>query len=1046
LLDIAGFEFDAPHAEEKIMSRARTSFESLEVRRLLAFVVNTTLDETDVNDTTSLREAIALATANVGDDHITFDNSVFAAPGFYQLTLSLGELSYISSSGTLFIDAPSAPTIAVSGDGLSRVFNFGASASVEITNLVIRDGYDASQGGGIFNAGDLVLNNCSVAENIVAPTTAGEGAQGGGIYNSGSLTVNTGSFESNSAVGAHATDIEGTGGSAEGGGIYSSGALTIDNDVTFGINTVIAGDGAYNAGEAGGRGGDAKGGAIFLESDPSADINDAFFSFNEARGGAGGDADTGFSAGDGGEGVGGAIASSSQDIDVDDSTFNSNTAAGGGGGSGDDPGNGGTSRGGAIFTAGDMNLTDSDFDNNLSEGGDSEAEGGPAYGGAIVNEDQLQVTFVDLIDNNAFGGDGGNFLGGNGWGGGLANTQGEATVTDSYIFNNKAVGGLSTESGGGGGTGGGVYSPATLDITFTTIRENVAIGGDGGISPGLNGSGGGIASGGGVYGDFNPVFIANSTISYNSAIGGTGGSGFAITGGSGGMALGGGILNDTELTLHNSTIYGNTTTGGTGGDGAIGGNSGASGGGGINNLPLGTIDALNCTVAENDALAGIAGATGGTVLDSEGGGIKTSVIISLTNTIVADNFADVGEDLRGSYVLLNCLVSASPLFYDVEPGSFNNHLTTPALLGPLQDNGGPTETALPGELSEAINNGNNAAALAEFGAGGFDQRGEGFPRFVGVVDIGAVEVPGEPIRINFQPESAPLAGGFLGDFGKVFADRGNGFDYGWNQSATSFTRDRNILSDQAKDTLVHMQLYGNRTWEISLPNGAYEVHLVAGDAQYFNSVYKINVEGVLTVNGTPTNGNRFIEGTQTVVVSDGKLTITNAAGSSNNKLNFIEITPTDVLPVKINFQPNASALPPGYLKDSGSIFGDRGNGETYGWNLSASSFTRDRNAGLSPDQRYDTLVHTQLYGNRTWELEVPNGTYSVFLVAGDPSFFNSVYKFNLEGSLALSGTPTSGNRWIEATKVVSVSDGRLTLTNAAGSSNNKITFIEVTPL
>ena len=67
--------------------------------------------------------------------------------------------------------------------------------------------------------------------------------------------------------------------------------------------------------------------------------------------------------------------------------------------------------------------------------------------------------------------------------------------------------------------------------------------------------------------------------------------------------------------------------------------------------------------------------------------------------------------------------------------------------------------------------------------------------------------------------------------------------------------------------------------------------MVAGDANYYNSVYKINVEGVLTVNGTPSSGSRWKEGTSTVTVSDGKLTVSNATGASNNKICFLEITP-----------------------------------------------------------------------------------------------------------------------------------------------------------
>jgi len=66
---------------------------------------------------------------------------------------------------------------------------------------------------------------------------------------------------------------------------------------------------------------------------------------------------------------------------------------------------------------------------------------------------------------------------------------------------------------------------------------------------------------------------------------------------------------------------------------------------------------------------------------------------------------------------------------------------------------------------------------------------------------------------------------------------------------------------------------------------------VAGDPSYYtSSLYRISVEGVLTVDGTPTDASRWVEGTKPVTVSDGKLTVTNATGSLNNKIFYIEIT------------------------------------------------------------------------------------------------------------------------------------------------------------
>ena len=79
-------------------------------------------------------------------------------------------------------------------------------------------------------------------------------------------------------------------------------------------------------------------------------------------------------------------------------------------------------------------------------------------------------------------------------------------------------------------------------------------------------------------------------------------------------------------------------------------------------------------------------------------------------------------------------------------------------------------------------------------------------------------------------------------------------------------------------------------WEIAVPAGSYVVRVVSGDAAHFDSVFRTSVEGILTVNGTPTTSTRWVEGTSTVTVTDGRLTVRSAGGSSNNKLCFVEIT------------------------------------------------------------------------------------------------------------------------------------------------------------
>ena len=89
-------------------------------------------------------------------------------------------------------------------------------------------------------------------------------------------------------------------------------------------------------------------------------------------------------------------------------------------------------------------------------------------------------------------------------------------------------------------------------------------------------------------------------------------------------------------------------------------------------------------------------------------------------------------------------------------------------------------------------------------------------------------------------------------------------------------------------TLDHID---GSVWEIAVPSGTYTVHLVAGDPSNIDSVYKIQAEGVVVVSGTPTASTHWFEGTVTVTVSDGRLTVT-PAGGNNNKIDYIDITST----------------------------------------------------------------------------------------------------------------------------------------------------------
>jgi glucose/arabinose dehydrogenase len=153
-----------------------------------------------------------------------------------------------------------------------------------------------------------------------------------------------------------------------------------------------------------------------------------------------------------------------------------------------------------------------------------------------------------------------------------------------------------------------------------------------------------------------------------------------------------------------------------------------------------------------------------------------------------------------------------------------------------------------------------------------------------------------------------------------------------------------------------------------------------------------------------------------------------------------------VLSAHINFQPSTVPGFLGYLLDSGLPMALRPvNGERYGWNVDSTALAIDRNAGNSPDQRYDSFIQMQRPANPNakWEILVPNGTYKVHIVAGDPTQTNSTYRLNAEGVTVVNGVPTPNQHWVEGTANVTVADGRLTITNAAGAANNKICYIDI---
>jgi hypothetical protein len=261
----------------------------------------------------------------------------------------------------------------------------------------------------------------------------------------------------------------------------------------------------------------------------------------------------------------------------------------------------------------------------------------------------------------------------------------------------------------------------------------------------------------GAIGNSGNLTINNSTISGNEVVGpptysvsysGTTGSGGSVIYGNvpGGNGQGGGLyIAGGTVSINNSTFADNQAVGGAGGAILGEGAAGDGEGGGLY-IAGGIVSINNSTFADNLALGGSGWASG----LAYGGGIYNSVspaALQMHDTILADNTAATqGPDLSGGvtsqgYNLIGNSSGGTGF-------AASDLLNIDPQLGPLQNNGGPTQTMalLPG--SPAINAGDSSGAPA------YDQRGPGFPRIVnGTIDIGAFEV-----QTPTQPSNLAVSG------------------------------------------------------------------------------------------------------------------------------------------------------------------------------------------------------------------------------------------------------------------------------------------------
>ena len=275
--------------------------------------------------------------------------------------------------------------------------------------------------------------------------------------------------------------------------------------------------------------------------------------------------------------------------------------------------------------------------------------------------------------------------------------------------------------------GGAIWNSGPLTLIDSTVSDNSAANAGGAIANfsaltlvGSVLSGNTAPAGGGIYNN-SRLTLSRTTLSGNAAT----------------QWQGGGILNRAALTVDSSTLSNNTA--GTSGGGlfnngaltlvnsTLSGNH-ATNGGGISSLNIGAATVINSTFAGNSA--------------NQGGDMDNQNILDVTNTIFADGCAGGLTDHGGN------------LDAGTSCGLDTAHSNANLELGPLQDNGGSTQTRLPGVGSDVIGAGVGSACNAA-PVNGLDQRGQA--RMQGpACDSGAVEVLSDRVFADGFEQAAAL--------------------------------------------------------------------------------------------------------------------------------------------------------------------------------------------------------------------------------------------------------------------------------------------------
>jgi CSLREA domain-containing protein len=199
--------------------------ESLEPRTVLSTITVTSLADNTTNDgLITLREAILAANndsvadategsqAGSGADTIVFD-AALTAGGPATITLAGTEL-VIGSAVTII--GPGRELLTIDAQRSSRIFRIddgdgGSSQAVQISGLTVTNGFGTDGDDGVTTEADnggAIANFESLTLTDVAVTNSEARAGGGGVYNAGTLILNSSLVRANTSSGSGGGDRE----------------------------------------------------------------------------------------------------------------------------------------------------------------------------------------------------------------------------------------------------------------------------------------------------------------------------------------------------------------------------------------------------------------------------------------------------------------------------------------------------------------------------------------------------------------------------------------------------------------------------------------------------------------------------------------------------------------------------------------------------------------------------------------------------------------------------------------------------------------------